>query len=34
MTAEFDTICQSLSARVIGNDSVRRQLARKSADTR
>jgi anti-sigma factor NepR-like protein len=28
MTAEFDTLCQSLSARVSGNNDVRRQLAR------
>jgi hypothetical protein len=28
MAAAFDTVCQSLSARVSGNDDVRRQLAR------
>ena len=33
MTAAFDTVCQSLSARVSGNDDVRWQLALISSDT-
>ena len=33
MTAAFDTVCQSLSARVSGNDDARRQLALISSET-